>query len=183
MKTNPVKAAMAAAILAPALLLSSISHGQERQLTYIEADEVDAASIERAFAEGETAARQLSVVSGASQVTTVTQVSVAVPVVFKIGSARLSQQSQQVLQAVAAAMNSQSLQSADFFVEGHTDASGSVQLNLKLSQKRADAVKAYLVQQGVDAARLTTVGYGEAMLLKGYAPENARHRRVEFVRR
>ena len=46
-------------------------------------------------------------------------------------------------------------------VNGYTDRIGSVQYNQKLSERRADAVKAYLVRQGADAAKIQTTGYGK----------------------
>jgi OOP family OmpA-OmpF porin len=49
-----------------------------------------------------------------------------------------------------------------FVIEGHTDLSGSPQHNQALSQRRAEAVKQYLVEHGIAADRLTTVGYGSS---------------------
>jgi large repetitive protein len=69
-------------------------------------------------------------------------------------------------------------------IEGHTDSQGPDESNLKLSQKRADAVKDYLIKKGqVDPARLESVGYGET---RAIAPNNTvkgreQNRRVEFV--
>lgn len=68
-------------------------------------------------------------------------------------------------------------------VAGHTDDKGDDAYNLELSQKRVDAVVAFLVRQGVDASRLTAKGYGET---KPRVPNNseanrAENRRVEFL--
>ncbi|MFO7748534.1 MAG: OmpA family protein [Desulfobacteraceae bacterium] len=63
-------------------------------------------------------------------------------------------------------------------VEGHTDASGSEQYNLELSQKRAGAVKNALVQRGVDPVRIQTMGFGESQPISSNAAEN---RRVTIV--
>lgn len=53
-----------------------------------------------------------------------------------------------------------------FNVEGHTDRLGSTQANQKLSEKRAEAVKAYLVSKGVDGSKLETFGYGQTRPVK-----------------
>jgi OOP family OmpA-OmpF porin len=51
-------------------------------------------------------------------------------------------------------------------VSGYTDRLGSQQYNQKLSEKRADAVKAYLVKKGVDAAKIDTMGMGKTLQIK-----------------
>lgn len=50
---------------------------------------------------------------------------------------------------------------ATFVIEGHTDSSGSAPLNQRISEKRAMAVRDYLVKQGVATSRLDAIGYGE----------------------
>jgi outer membrane protein OmpA-like peptidoglycan-associated protein len=73
-------------------------------------------------------------------------------------------------------------------INGHTDASGSDELNLKLSQQRADVVVKYLVDQGVDPKRLRSKGYGETQPIAiNYNPDGtpnragmALNRRFEF---
>jgi OOP family OmpA-OmpF porin len=47
-------------------------------------------------------------------------------------------------------------------INGYADRIGSVQYNQKLSQRRADAVKAYLVKSGADGSKVETTGYGKA---------------------
>ena len=67
-------------------------------------------------------------------------------------------------------------------VQGHTDDIGSDASNLALSQDRADSVLAYLVSSGVDAERLTAVGYGETVpVADNETPEGRQiNRRVVF---
>ncbi|MBA3581988.1 MAG: OmpA family protein [Gammaproteobacteria bacterium] len=68
-------------------------------------------------------------------------------------------------------------------IEGHTDDLGSDATNLALSQRRADAVKSYLVTHGVDAARLTATGKGESTPIAGNDSDTGRqqNRRVEVI--
>jgi peptidoglycan-associated lipoprotein len=65
---------------------------------------------------------------------------------------------------------------------GHCDERGTVEYNLALGQKRADAVKNYLVRGGVDAERLSTISFGkEKPVDPGHSEASwAKNRRVEF---
>lgn len=68
-------------------------------------------------------------------------------------------------------------------IQGHTDDRGGADLNLRLSQERADSVRAWLIRNGVDESRLVARGYG---LTRPLAPNitsanRAKNRRVEFV--
>jgi len=69
-------------------------------------------------------------------------------------------------------------------IGGHTDSDGSASANLKLSQRRANAVRDYLVKQGVPAERMTAKGYGETQPISdNKTPEGkAMNRRVELKR-
>ena len=69
-------------------------------------------------------------------------------------------------------------------IEGHTDASGGAEHNQQLSKRRAEAVKAYLVQGGIAAARLTAVGLGASkpVASNDTAVGRSQNRRVELVR-
>ena len=51
-------------------------------------------------------------------------------------------------------------------ISGHTDRLGSQQYNQKLSEKRADTVKAYLVKKGVDASKIEAMGFGKTLQIK-----------------
>jgi len=68
-------------------------------------------------------------------------------------------------------------------VEGHTDDKGSDAANLKLSQKRSEAVRAYLIKQAVEEHRLEARGYGEGKPIASNKTEagRAENRRVEFT--
>jgi len=67
-------------------------------------------------------------------------------------------------------------------VEGHTDSRGSMELNMRLSNARADSVKQYLVSKGIDSSRIETVGYGPTKPIdtNRTASGRARNRRVEI---
>lgn len=68
-------------------------------------------------------------------------------------------------------------------IEGHCDQRGSTEYNLALGQRRAEAVRAYLVNLGIDGGRLSTISYGkEKPLMEGDGEDSyARNRRAEFA--
>ena len=68
-------------------------------------------------------------------------------------------------------------------IEGHTDSVGSETYNLDLSQRRADAVQAFLLHNGVNPGQLTTRGYGKAAPVASNATAEGRqqNRRVELI--
>jgi outer membrane protein OmpA-like peptidoglycan-associated protein len=68
-------------------------------------------------------------------------------------------------------------------IGGHTDAYGTKEVNMRLSKRRAEAVKDYLVKKGIDARRITAVGYGKSRPLASNDDEEEGrelNRRVEF---
>ncbi len=68
-------------------------------------------------------------------------------------------------------------------IEGHCDERGSIEYNLALGERRAKAVKAYLVSLGVDAKRMTIISFGkEKKIADGDTEEaHAKNRRANFV--
>ncbi|MEM9059080.1 MAG: OmpA family protein [Pseudomonadota bacterium] len=99
-------------------------------------------------------------------------------ITFQLGSDRLSPQAQENLAEFARALNGDALKSAVFNVDGHTDASGSNDFNMSLSQRRAASVVSYLEELGVDRSRLKAQGFGETSP-RADDPFAAINRRVE----
>lgn len=99
-------------------------------------------------------------------------------ITFELGSDRLSDQAKQNLAEFAKAMQSGSLADATFNVDGHTDARGTEDFNLGLSQRRAQSVVEYLESLGVPRDRLAPAGHGEAQP-RVADPFAAINRRVE----
>mgnify|MGYP003329960307 CR=1 FL=1 len=79
-------------------------------------------------------------------------------VYFAFDSDVLSMDAQNKLGALADHLRSNS---ASLQIEGHCDERGSTQYNLALGERRAQSVKQYLVQLGIDSSRITTISYGE----------------------
>lgn len=100
---------------------------------------------------------------------------------FNTGSATLTPSGVAEARKIARALRNPALASKRFRIEGHTDSVGSRASNLALSQRRADAVKAYLVAQGVARNRLFAKGYGFDRPLPGQPASYGGNRRVEAV--
>jgi outer membrane protein OmpA-like peptidoglycan-associated protein len=101
---------------------------------------------------------------------------------FALNKASLAAEAHRQLDALAAAMVSEQLRGLRFQIAGHTDASGPSEYNRQLSERRAAAVKTYLVKQGgIKPGRLETVGWGEDRLKVPFNPEDPANRRVEIV--
>jgi outer membrane protein OmpA-like peptidoglycan-associated protein len=101
---------------------------------------------------------------------------------FEYDSAELKQDTLIMLDNLAAALKDERLAVFDFLIGGHTDAVGSDAYNQKLSEKRAWAVKKYLMSRhSVSAQRLIEKGFGEARLLKPNEPFDGINRRVQIT--
>ena len=103
-------------------------------------------------------------------------------ITFEFNSDKISPDARNILSKVGKALTSPKLSDVDFLIEGHTDASGSLQYNMKLSKRRAESVKRYLVEQfEIDPNRLKTEGKGPNDLLDKNNPTSGRNRRVVFA--
>lgn len=80
---------------------------------------------------------------------------------FGLDSAELDTTARAELGEFAKALKDSRLSSLDFVVEGYTDATGTVNYNEALSQRRAKSVAAFLTASGVEPARINAVGLGE----------------------
>ena len=103
-------------------------------------------------------------------------------IVFKTGSSNISAESEDVLTKAYNTLN----QNPEIVVEiqGHTDNTGKRSMNMRLSKARADAVKAWLVEKGIDGARISTKGIGPDKPISPNTTVEGRqkNRRIEFFR-
>ena len=103
-------------------------------------------------------------------------------VTFVTGSADLTGDAKRALDVLAGAMKSEKLASVKFTIEGHADPRGSEDLNLRLSQTRAESVRAYLTSaHGLAPERINAVGKGSSALMKPSEPAAPENRRVTIV--
>jgi outer membrane protein OmpA-like peptidoglycan-associated protein len=101
---------------------------------------------------------------------------------FDVGKATLRPESMGIINEVVELMGDHP--ELNFSVEGHTDSDGNDELNLELSQRRAETVMNEMIRLGISADRLQAKGLGESQPITGNAsPEDkANNRRVEFVK-
>jgi len=100
-------------------------------------------------------------------------------ILFNSGKASFQSQTLPVLQAMTAILKEYPI--AKFSLEGHTDSDGKEEMNQKLSEDRALAVKNFLIENGIDASRLSSKGFGESMPIDSNKTSKgkANNRRVE----
>lgn len=109
---------------------------------------------------------------------------VAAQIHFDVNSANLRSDAYALLDEYVSALQSPALADAVLLIAGHTDAAGSDAHNLLLSDRRARAVRDYLIQRGIAPGRLFAKGYGEAYPVASNETEADRelNRRSEFIR-
>ena len=100
---------------------------------------------------------------------------------FEYDSAALTDASKAALDANAALLQKHA--DVRMQIQGHCDERGTVEYNLALGNKRAEAVKKYLLNQGIATSRMDVISYGEEIPLVKGQTETAfsQNRRAEFV--
>lgn len=101
---------------------------------------------------------------------------------FDYNSADIARTSVPAVQALGKALSDPALKGSTFVVAGHTDAVGGEEYNQGLSERRADTIKQYLVQNyGLNGTDLVTVGYGKTKLKDAANGADPINRRVQVV--
>lgn len=101
---------------------------------------------------------------------------------FDYDSASIRPSSLADVDTLGKALSSPDLASYRIVLNGHTDAKGSDEYNLRLSEARAQSVRDFLVKNyGIAGDRLISIGYGEERLKNVSDPEAAENRRVEVI--
>lgn len=100
---------------------------------------------------------------------------------FPYDSYELSSQDKEILNGNIQIMKDKS--SLKIQVEGHCDQRGGIQYNLALGEKRASAVRKFMIDQGVGGERITTISFGKEKLADQGTSEDsmAKNRRANFV--
>ncbi|MDE0119145.1 MAG: OmpA family protein [Bdellovibrionales bacterium] len=99
-------------------------------------------------------------------------------VYFAYDSSTLSEETRQTLMENLSWIQSHS-EVSSLELEGHCDTMGSEAYNVGLGRRRAEAVKSFLVEQGIDSSRLSVISYGEERPLSEV--DHSKNRRVNFV--
>ena len=108
------------------------------------------------------------------------QPSIDLDIPFEFNSATVSPKAVPVVKSLGAALARPEMKGGTFLIAGHTDGKGSDEFNLKLSERRAEAVKQYLVENfNLAPESLLIVGYGEGRLKDASNPLANENRRVQ----
>lgn len=101
---------------------------------------------------------------------------------FAYDSDKLTTEAMLTLKRLGTALKDPRLSGYRFRIAGHTDAKGSAEYNQNLSERRAAAVRNYLVfQYDIEAERIETMGFGKTQLLYPSKPEDGINRRVQVI--
>jgi len=108
--------------------------------------------------------------------------SIDLEITFEYNSATIGSKAAPQVATLGQALTSADLKGRSFIVAGYTDAKGADGYNQELSERRADAVKRFLLEKyGIEATNLVTVGYGKTQLKNPASPLSGENRRVQIV--
>ncbi len=175
-----------AQVAAPAYLFAGVignRRDRARRITAAGARALAPAAVTGFLADYETALRRETAGTGVDILRQGDQLVVRMPaaLTFDSGSADIKPEFRSTLNEVARIVGSN--RSAYVDVLGHTDTTGTDEVNQTLSQRRATSVRDFLVSQKVAAVRVATQGYGESMPLRmpeSSETDRAANRRVEI---
>lgn len=170
-------------LLAPACLalLAGVAHAQ-KTLYFREGQRVDPQQVREVLARPAPAqptsrTRSIRLLHGEADAP---PSALSLPVQFEFDSASISAAAREQLDALAEGIKLLPAQRR-VVIEGHTDATGPDDYNLRLSQRRASAVRQYLTQvHGIAPQRLRPSGRGEQQPVPELAPDAPEQRRVQF---
>ena len=108
--------------------------------------------------------------------------SIDLEVNFEYNSDHIASKAVPQVTALGDALSSADLKGGTFILAGHTDAKGSETYNQGLSERRAEAVRRFLLEKyGIDAGTIVTVGYGKTQLKNPSEPFASENRRVQVI--
>jgi len=184
--TNTLRLARKASLAAVATLL--MAHGalqaQEAPAGVLKGKSVTESNLIDALTPPDTVVtRSLKVQrEGATGQQAARKPSASLLITFETASATLTPQARKQLDVVAAALNNDKLAEYNFNVEGHADPRGAHDINLSLSQQRADSVMSYLINaHKIDPKRLKAKGKGDSEVMNKANPAAEENRRVTIV--
>ena len=167
------------AIVVVALFASAgVALATPKSVTDFGAEDFTVTDIVRALSVSRT--RGLTI--GTEEAEEVPNLKISMQLRFARNSAELTAEAKRRLDVVGAALTGAELAQSSLVVSGHTDVTGSYEYNFLLSQRRAEAVKAYLVSaHDVAPARLKAVGRGPNELIDEANPRSPANRRVQLA--
>jgi outer membrane protein OmpA-like peptidoglycan-associated protein len=166
-------------------MLQALKPRVTRSLTRVPADSAKAVEERRIIDDAQRQSRTRSLSSAQrEQLAAVAKEkpTIDLEIYFDYKSATISSKAIPALTTLGKALSSPDLKGSVFMIAGHTDAKGSEQYNLSLSEQRAEAVRRFLIQKfSLSAESLMAIGYGKEQLKDQEHPYAAENRRVQIV--
>lgn len=100
---------------------------------------------------------------------------------FALGSAELTDAGRAALENYVKAFNERSLKPYTFLITGHASRDGAESFNIKLSERRAEVARQYIISRGVDSDRIKIAWFGSNILKDPANPNGAQNRRFEIT--